>query len=668
MSTTPTTETGRSRTRRKKQSASSNAAPSPAQAQSAPESSSLRPTADEFTPQQHTQEKKPRRQHNNQRVRGRSTNEPSASTDTATEKKSSPNRTRGPNRRGGKPASQPPKVDNLENDLDDETKASAELCLVCAEPFKFHAIGECNHAGICSTCSMRMRMLMKDLNCPICKQPNARVIVTDTVAPYASFGIWGDTGGPGVILDDRSEMFFSQCPAHYETLVARREYICRRCPKAKRVKYRLLEDLQLHMENAHATYFCDLCVQHQHFFIAEHRLYSMKELMAHQTSIVSATTAREQHPLCEFCHIRYYSDVELHVHLERDHFKCHLCPENQHRYYRNYKSLESHFRREHFFCEEPSCIAKGFVVFGNDIDYQAHMFTLHGTHDNRLRVAFTVRRTTEEEAPHFMSSGDDTWEFVGPPPTRARQEEEFPALPATTPVPMPTPPRPAPTVARPQPTIRPAAAPAPSVPRAMLSRNAQLAAAFGKGPKTEEALEKELRPQYSQELKDWGRQKFRTLVAVEKKIEDMMNDRSCFSAHLKAMPREQRRMIHELAVFYGLKSESRDQEPQRFVSLYKQQNSALPLESLSKTLLEESQGPKRQTRRARVYVDRNVQLPVGRGWEKVPEVQTTPQVMDAWSDEEEEAIEDVNAYVKPQGSSTRLEFLRRTDGATMDGA
>ena len=127
-------------------------------------------------------------------------------------------------------------------------------------------------------------------------------------------------------------------------------------------------------------------------------------------------------------------------------------------------------------------------------------------------------------------------------------------------------------------------------------------------------------------------------------------------------------MIHELAVFYGLKSESRDQEPQRFVSLYKQPNSAVPLESLSKTLLEETQGPKRRTRRAHVYVDRNVQLPVGRGWEKAPQVQATPQVMDAWSDEEEEAVEDVNAYVKPQGSSTRLEFLRRADGATMDTA
>ncbi|KAF0683628.1 Aste57867_24334 [Aphanomyces stellatus] len=660
--------------RRKKQQA--NATPSSTSTPLVPsatviQASVLRPHARAFAPQATaesgaatTEDKKPRRKTPRASQRGGPTDTTAAAsptTDTPKDGGGGGRSRRGP-RKQQKPVvhvATPVSIENDLDDLDEETKAALDLCLVCAEPFRYHAIGECNHAGICSTCSMRMRMLMKDMNCPICKQPNPRVIVTDTVAPYTSFGIWGDTGGPGVVLDDRSEMFFSQCASHYESLVARRDFVCRRCPKSKRIKYRALEDLQLHMENDHATYFCDLCVQHQHFFIAEHPLYSMKELMAHQTAAVAANS-RECHPLCEFCHVRYYSDVELHVHLERDHFKCHLCPDNQHRYYRNYKSLETHFRREHFFCEDPACIAKGFVVFSNDLDFQAHLFTAHGTADNRVRVAFTVRRGMEvDESPY--ASSHDTWEFVEPPPTTTRQEE-FPALPITAaPAPLATPPRP--ITRAPVPTMRPAAAPAPSVPRDVLSRNAQLAAAFGRGPKTEDALEKELRPQYTQELKEWGRAKYRTLCAVEKKIEDMMSDRSCFSTHLKAMPRDQRRMIHELAVFYGLKSEARDTEPNRFISLYKLATSSLPLVSLSKMLMEESQGPKRQARRARVYMERNVQLPVGRGWEKVQEVQAAPAPKDAWSDEEDEAVEDVSAYVKPQGSSTRLEFLRRNESA-----
>ncbi|RHY57419.1 hypothetical protein DYB34_000010 [Aphanomyces astaci] len=615
--------------RKKKQQPSQQLVPSAAVVQA----SVLRPNATAFTPPtgaapdntRHGKKQQPRQPRGGRGaterpvgpVAHRSTSDTTAEATpapgTTTIPLSKPSNTR--RSRGGRHGRTPKDVSES-HDIDVDTEStttgaatSLELCLVCAERFRYHAIGECNHYGICSTCSMRMRLLMKDFNCPICKQANPRVIVTDTVAPYASFGIWGDTGGPGVLLDDRADMFFSHCEAHYEALVRRRDLYCRRCPKSHRPKFRVLEELQLHMENDHATYFCDLCVQHQHFYVGEYPMFTMKELMLHQTAAVSAT-ARARHPLCD--------------------------------------------------------IAKGFVVFQHDIDFQAHMVSVHGNHDNRLRIAFTVRRGMEEDVSSTTGGRfNDTWEFGAPPPSASsRQREEFPALPAAAPSAAPAPA----TRPPPPPTIRPSAVPAPSalVPRAMLTRNAQLATAFGRGSKTDDALEKELQPQYSQELKEWGRVKFRTLVAVEKKIQDMMADRACFSTHLKSMPREMvfRRMIHELAVFYGLKSESRDAEPNRFISLYKLQTSALPPTSLSKCLLDEAQGPKRQTRRARVYVDRNVKLPEGRGWEKVSDVPVAaaPQEpKDAWSDEDD-AIEDVSAFVRPEGSSTRLEFLRRTDG------
>ena len=31
------------------------------------------------------------------------------------------------------------------------------------------------------------------------------------------------------------------------------------------------------------------------------------------------------HPLCRFCKKRFYGDGELFTHMEREHFKCHLC-------------------------------------------------------------------------------------------------------------------------------------------------------------------------------------------------------------------------------------------------------------------------------------------------------------------------------------------------------
>ncbi|KAF0754621.1 hypothetical protein AaE_005264 [Aphanomyces astaci] len=340
--------------RKKKQQPSQQLVPSAAVVQA----SVLRPNATAFTPStgaapdntRHGKKQQPRQPRGGRGaterpvgpVAHRSTSDTTAEATpapgTTTIPLSKPSNTR--RSRGGRHGRTPKDVSES-HDIDVDTEStttgaatSLELCLVCAERFRYHAIGECNHYGICSTCSMRMRLLMKDFNCPICKQANPRVIVTDTVAPYASFGIWGDTGGPGVLLDDRADMFFSHCEAHYEALVRRRDLYCRRCPKSHRPKFRVLEELQLHMENDHATYFCDLCVQHQHFYVGEYPMFTMKELMLHQTAAVSAT-ARARHPLCEFCHVRYYSDVELHVHLERDHFKCHLCPDVQHRYYRN---------------------------------------------------------------------------------------------------------------------------------------------------------------------------------------------------------------------------------------------------------------------------------------------------------------------------------------------
>ncbi|OQR94873.1 hypothetical protein THRCLA_08073 [Thraustotheca clavata] len=537
------------------------------------------------------------------------------------------------------------------NKEDVEDNEEEECCLVCAEPFTFHAIGECNHAGICSLCSMRMRVLMKDMNCPICKQNMPRVIVTNKVEPYASFGIWGETGGPGVTFDERSEMFFSQCPEHYEQLVAIRTLNCRLCPKSKTPlipQFRNLEELESHMTHAHKVSFCGLCLQYQHFYPHEQALYTKGQLKTHNSQINrqnSTQKFREYHPLCEFCQRRYYSDVELYAHLEQDHFKCHLCNAG-HRYYRNYAGLESHFRKEHHLCEYPTCLANRFIVFGNEFDYQAHMVGLHGA-DPRVQINF--RSSHETDTNHT-----DIWDYErAAHETQQTALNQFPALP-TPAVPL-TPITPPPVALRPTPAapVR-ENAPRTSVNRNILSRNEQLAAALGRGAQSAEALEQEMQPKYSQELQEWGRTKFRTLCTIERQIEAMLADRRTFSLHLKAMPRDHRRMMHELA------SQAQDVEPRRFISLIKQPNSAVPLVTLSQFL----KGPqtKPRVRPARVVIEQNARLPVGRGWESLPP--PPPAIEDAWSEEEEEQL--VNPDAVTTEGSTVLEFLHRHDVANSD--
>jgi len=124
-------------------------------------------------------------------------------------------------------------------------------------------------------------------------------------------------------------------------------------------------------------------------------------------------------------------------------------------------------------------------------------------------------------------------------------------------------------------------------------------------------------------------------------------------------------MVHELAVFYNLKSESRDSEPHRFVSLIQQLNSEIPNFLLSECV--EAMAPKLRPvlrKPARVIINDDVVLPVGRGWEKLPEKKETPKVApaDAWSDGEDSqenvVADESSVCVQSDGSSTRLEFLK----------
>ena len=52
----------------------------------------------------------------------------------------------------------------LETDQDGEQ----DSCHICTDPISWYAVGECNHR-ICHLCSLRLRALLKDQSCSICK-------------------------------------------------------------------------------------------------------------------------------------------------------------------------------------------------------------------------------------------------------------------------------------------------------------------------------------------------------------------------------------------------------------------------------------------------------------------------------------------------------------------
>ncbi len=84
---------------------------------------------------------------------------------------------------------------------------SVETCIVCAEPFdsdqRLDTIGKCSHTDACSLCYLRLRLLLNDLECVVCRErldniyvwrgnPSERKNWDNDISP----NIWGQDAGP----------------------------------------------------------------------------------------------------------------------------------------------------------------------------------------------------------------------------------------------------------------------------------------------------------------------------------------------------------------------------------------------------------------------------------------------------------------------------------------
>jgi hypothetical protein len=50
-----------------------------------------------------------------------------------------------------------------------DVPVSSGLCILCCNDLSYVAIGQCNHKLFCFLCALRLRIIMNDKNCPICK-------------------------------------------------------------------------------------------------------------------------------------------------------------------------------------------------------------------------------------------------------------------------------------------------------------------------------------------------------------------------------------------------------------------------------------------------------------------------------------------------------------------
>uniref|UniRef100_A0A452Y950 RING-type E3 ubiquitin transferase n=3 Tax=Aegilops tauschii subsp. strangulata TaxID=200361 RepID=A0A452Y950_AEGTS len=288
-----------------------------------------------------------------------------------------------------------------------------DSCAVCADALEWVAYGPCGHREVCSTCVVRLRFVLEDSLCCICKTDCPSVFVTKAMGDYtkviSDFSVLPTEANEGNVGEywyhEDTKAYFDDAD-HYKMIRAMCRLSCSVCDKAedqvgqaaqakRRSRFKSIDQLKGHLFHQHRLYMCNLCLEGRKVFICEQKLYTRAQLAQHTKTGDSEVDGSEiersgfaGHPVCEFCKYPLYGDNELYTHMSREHYSCHICQRQhpgQYDYFRNYDDLEMHFRKDHFLCEDDACLAKKFVVFQSDAEIKRHNAMEHGGRMSRAQ-------------------------------------------------------------------------------------------------------------------------------------------------------------------------------------------------------------------------------------------------------------------------------------------
>lgn len=164
------------------------------------------------------------------------------------------------------------------------------------------------------------------------------------------------------------------------------QHKCVKCPD--RPPESSFDQLREHMKKEHNLFYCNICIQHHRKFSHEWKVYNRPDLATHRRIGDSDDKSHKGHPICKFCEDRFLDDDELHRHLRKNHFWCHICEKDgKQLYFLDYPNLRNHFKEEHFLCEEDMCKYEQFTsVFRTEIDFQAHRTSKHSQKMSKAQV------------------------------------------------------------------------------------------------------------------------------------------------------------------------------------------------------------------------------------------------------------------------------------------
>ncbi|CAM6090158.1 unnamed protein product [Calypogeia fissa] len=336
-----------------------------------------------------------------------------------------------------------------------------DCCVVCAEPLEWVAYGPCGHREVCFTCVARLRVVLEDQHCCICKQHCPIVYVTKALGDYTKVVTdWkplldhSQSSRQGSFWYDNvvEASFDDEEPFKIIKTVCRLSCsICERGVEGESIAkgmvkkgyiFKNIDSLRRHESIVHNVVMCGLCLQGRKVFVSEQKLYTKSQLHQHLRKgnlEVDGDESFAGHPMCQFCRKRFYGDNELYQHMSQDHYTCHICQRarpGHFEYYHTYDDLEAHFRHKHALCENPECLARKFVVFPSEAELKRHNASLHGGHMTRsqrnaalqIPVPFEYRRPGQDFSSGY--NGGDYSRRGGRGRLDARNEQLGAAAPA----------------------------------------------------------------------------------------------------------------------------------------------------------------------------------------------------------------------------------------------
>jgi len=60
-----------------------------------------------------------------------------------------------------------------------EGSSTGEACILCFNQINYFAMGKCNHKSVCQKCVLRIRLIMDDKKCSICKTEMEEIIISN---------------------------------------------------------------------------------------------------------------------------------------------------------------------------------------------------------------------------------------------------------------------------------------------------------------------------------------------------------------------------------------------------------------------------------------------------------------------------------------------------------